>query len=33
MVMTAAQCLMLARSAAQAERTETLKETKSLAKR
>ena len=33
MVMTAAQCLMLARSAARAERTETLKETKTLAKR
>ena len=32
-VMTAAQCLLLARSAARAERTETLKETKTLAKR
>ena len=33
MVMSAAQCVMLARSAAQAERTETQKETKTLSKR
>ena len=33
MVMSAAQCVMLARSAARAERTEVLKETKSLSKR
>ena len=33
MMMSAAQCVMLARSAARAERTETLKETKTLAKR
>ena len=33
MMMSAAQCAMLARSAARAERTETLKETKTLAKR
>ena len=32
-VMSAAQCVMLARSAARAERTETQKETKTLAKR
>ena len=32
MMMSAAQCVMLARSAARAERTETLKETKTLAK-
>ena len=32
-VMSAAQCVMLARSAARAERTETQKETKNLAKR
>ena len=33
LMMSAAQCVMLARSAARAERTETLKGTKSLAKR
>ena len=33
MMMSAAQCVLLARSAARAERTEALKETKSLAKR
>ena len=33
MMMSAAQCVMLAWSAARAERTETLKETKTLAKR
>ena len=33
MLMSAAQCVMLARSSARAERTEALKETKSLAKR
>ena len=33
MMMSAGQCVMLARSAARAERTETLKETKTLAKR
>ena len=33
MLMSAAECMLLARSAAQAERTETLKETKILAKR
>ena len=33
MMMSAAQCVLLARSAARAERTESLKETKSLAKR
>ena len=33
MVMSAAQCMLLARSAARAERTETLKETKTLARR
>ena len=32
-MMSAAQCVMLTRSAARAERTEALKETKSLAKR
>ena len=32
-VMSAAQCVLLARSAARAERTETLKETKTLARR
>ena len=33
MMMSAAQCVMLARSAARAERTEALKETKNLTKR
>ena len=33
MMMSAAQCVMLARSAARAERTETLKESKTLSKR
>ena len=33
MVMSAAQCVLHARSAARAERTETLKETKTLARR
>ena len=32
-MMSAAQCVMLARSAARAERTEAVKETKSLARR
>ena len=33
MVMSAAQCVLLARSAARAERTDALKETKTLARR
>ena len=33
MVMSAAQCVLLARPAARAERTETLKETKTLVRR